>query len=87
MKPQPQKPTEEEWEDPYPKKKRTNWIAGIFIALLVYVFSIGPATLLASKGIISMNVWETVYGPLIALAAQFPTVDGLFNWYIGLWGK
>lgn len=38
---------DKEWVDPYPKKKRMGaWVTGIFVALVLYVLSVGPVILL-----------------------------------------
>jgi hypothetical protein len=86
----PPKPQEEEWEDPHPKKKshpEQNWLLGTFLVIVLYILSIGPATLLYSRRAISLKAYAITYRPLVALARKVPPVERAIDWYVGLWGK
>lgn len=81
-----QKPQEEEWIDPYPKKKRSfRWFTTGILLLALYVLSTGPATLLHRKGHISKATFKALYLPLVALAESSQPFDQFMSWYTILW--
>jgi hypothetical protein len=77
-------PDEEEWVDPYPKKKRhwKSWIVVPLLLLALYVLSTGPAFRMAKSGLLSERNLKSVYMPLIALSEASPTVETVLGWYI-----
>jgi hypothetical protein len=59
------------------------WItAGVPCLLLIYVLSVGPACKLKAKGVIDMQVIQTVYAPLVFLSKKSKTVEALLDWYV-----
>jgi hypothetical protein len=78
---------EEEWDDPYPKKKSMpwlNWLMGIFLVVVFYVLSIGPAIVLMDKRLLPKSV-EIIYVPLVRFCLQCPPAERVVQWYIDLW--
>jgi hypothetical protein len=56
------------------------WLA--ILLLVLYPLSTGPAVKLAEHDIVSMDILEYVYAPLIWLAENCPPVADFFEWYL-----
>lgn len=81
MKSKPKNP-EEDWVDPYPKKKKLGWLTTIVLLLVVYVLSTGPALILNFKGYLPTQGIEIFYAPLDALSRTCPPIEQFMRWYI-----
>jgi hypothetical protein len=79
----------EEWVDPYPKKKTPywRWLGTSVLLLVVYVLSLGPMSLLYSKGIVPQSVFKAIYVPLAIAGRSSPAFDALLDSYVSLFGK
>jgi hypothetical protein len=56
------------------------WLA--VLLLVLYPLSTGPAVRLAEHDIVSMDILEHLYAPLIWLAENCPPVADFFEWYL-----
>ena len=67
------------------------WLAWLFVALLLYVLSIGPVAKacdhyhLPVKHPQAQKVLETIYRPLTILAANWQPATRLLVWYLRVW--
>jgi hypothetical protein len=76
----------DEWVDPYPKKKhKIGWITGFILLLAVYVLSTGPIYLLANKGIIAHTTAGAFCEPLYKLAKFSQLFQEFLRGYWNLW--
>jgi hypothetical protein len=55
-------------------------IAALFVAC--YVLSIGPAVWLMRAGILSLDWFGVIYGPVLWLCDHCKPADQVFDWYI-----
>jgi hypothetical protein len=72
-----------------PSSKRPGfggWLLGLFIALLLYVLSVGPANRLEQAGLISQPLVAIIYAPIIRLSLTCNAADHVYMWYLHLWG-
>jgi hypothetical protein len=60
------------------------WFSWTFMAMMLYVLSIGPAALLSKKHFMPDRVGEILYAPLIWLADNTP-LDTPLEFYVDLW--
>jgi hypothetical protein len=58
----------------------------IALALVVYVLSVGPATVLARKGVIGQTLFAKTYLPLEVSAHRCRPLDLFLQWYTDKWG-
>ena len=84
------KTQEEEWVDPYPKKKRhpLRWVTLALFVFALYALSVGPFLRLAYERKISIAAVETIellYEPLNFLTRVCPPLDKFFRWYESQW--
>jgi hypothetical protein len=85
MNPPPEKSTEEEWVDPYPRKNGAlRWITTLLIILTIYFFSIGPAFRLMRLNKIPQRNYAMVYLPVFILC-RAPLMNEFMGWYLDLW--
>jgi hypothetical protein len=68
-----------------PKKRSRVWIGWVLLAVFVlYPLSIGPAFWIVGKHPESIEVWRSVYTPII-WACESKTLRGWVNRYLSLW--
>lgn len=60
-------------------------LAIVFLLLLLYVLSIGPAYRLAATGRISESAFNTTYVPIFWIGQHSDTASQLIIWYCELW--
>jgi len=61
------------------------WFVWLFMALVVYVASIGPVAKLNQAGLIPDGV-KVIYAPLGWVADRVPLMDRFIEWYFHIWG-
>jgi hypothetical protein len=59
--------------------------AALFAAFLLYALSIGPATLLNQRGLITVQTLEKIYLPLSLVTDLIPGSTDLIDSYLRLW--
>ena len=76
---------DEEWEDPFPKKRKSRWFSSIILVLALYVLSTGPVVRWSGKRHLDGEGIRAIYLPLIALMEASAPVRDFFGWYIQIW--
>jgi hypothetical protein len=63
------------------------WIGGIFVALALYVASVGPAWVLVirTRTADELPQWFSVYDPIFDLARGNPRMEDFLNDYLNWW--
>ncbi len=73
------------WFAPWTWKRRRWWVVGVLVAVFVaYPLSIGPTYWLMAEGFISLNVFQSLYVPILWLGERDQAVVAILDWYIGL---
>jgi hypothetical protein len=68
--------------DPAQDKPGTLWILWVFLALLIYILSIGPAAKFCSGDRRTTQVLEILYFPVFLLDQNSGPVHAFLRWYI-----
>ncbi|MEO6181510.1 MAG: hypothetical protein ABIP71_00060, partial [Verrucomicrobiota bacterium] len=71
---------DEEWEDPFPKRRKRRWFSSIILFLAFYVLSTGPAVRWSGKRQIDGEGLGAVYLPLIALMEASAPARDFLEW-------
>jgi hypothetical protein len=72
-------------------KKRGAWTTPVIIvvvlvlALVLYVLSLGPATLLQNNGYLSRGTVRFIYFPLDKVCDWSPAINRVITWYWSWW--
>ena len=61
------------------------WLMGLFIAIALYVLSIGPARILVNRGTVPQSTFYAFYRPLGELYMRSTLVEHFIDWYGDLW--
>src|SRR4051812_14606156 len=76
----------DKWVDPYTAKRPSHWLRNIFLLLVLYVMSIGPAMKFLNEQGRPPAMLKTIYKPLFSVMETSSAVDKAINWYIhDLW--
>ena len=70
--------------DKPPRKRRAGVVVLCLFAVVLYLLSVGPASLLWHHGYISTPVFEFIYAP-IRWMCRYEPIRWLFSWYTDLW--
>lgn len=76
---------EEQWEDPYPRKRSYRWLRTLILLVVVYLFSFGPMNALKARGRMSQSTLDTIYKPLNAASDAVPFIGSMLDWYARVW--
>jgi len=60
-------------------------MAGVILAALIYVLSVGPAWWLACKGVISLNTLALVYSPVRIICEYNEPFKNIMGRYCDWW--
>jgi hypothetical protein len=61
------------------------WLLWFLLALLLYVFSVGPVNRLEQAGLIPYAVVRTVYAPIESFCLAHPSAFRCYFWYLHRW--
>jgi hypothetical protein len=66
--------------------KFAKFLLGAAVVVILYALSIGPAVALNKRGVISVDVLESVYTPLMMVMSAVPGGQRVTESYMTLWG-
>ena len=67
------------------KQYGTPWVMAFVAVVLFYSLSVGPASLLFEKNLISEELLIAVYYPFVILSGEYDWFESILDWYISLW--